>query len=110
MKCGVQAIIHNGKHASGLLLDSGESIYADKIISTAGLVETHQLFEESHPNSVQQHTGQLGFTETITALNKSPQDFGWNDTIVFFNTRERFHYARVEDSLVDPTSGVLALQ
>lgn len=107
MKCGVQAIIHNGKHASGLLLDSGELIYADKIISTAGLVETHQLFEESHPNSVQQHTGQLGFTETITALNKSPQDFGWKDTIVFFNTRERFHYARVEDSLVDPTSGVL---
>jgi phytoene dehydrogenase-like protein len=107
MKCGVQAIIHNGKHASGLLLDSGESIYADKIISTAGLVETHQLFEESHPNNVQQHTGQLGFTETITALNKSPQDFGWNDTIVFFNSRERFHYARVEDSLVDPTSGVL---
>ena len=107
MKCGVQSILHNGKQASGLLLDSGDCIYADKIISTAGLLETYQLFEQPAENSVQRHIGQLSFTETITALDQSPQDFGWNDTIVFFNTRERFHYARVEDQLVDPTSGVL---
>ena len=107
MKHGVHAILHNKKKPRGLLLDSGDCVYADKIISTAGLLETYQLFEDASYNHVQRHVGPLSFTETITAFDQSPQNFGWNDTIVFFNTRERFHYARVKDQLVDPTSGVL---
>lgn len=71
------------------------------------MVETTRLCDDQTNEAGADNIGQLSFTETITALDKQPQDFGWNDTIIFFNTRERFRYARVEDDLVDPTSGVI---
>jgi len=51
-------------------------------------------------------TGRLSFVETISVFSCQPGDLGWEDTIVFFNDSERFHYA-VPDDLVDPRSGVI---
>jgi len=107
MKCGIQKIHTNGSKASAITLDSGAILTADKIISTAGAVETARLCEDQPADAASDNIGQLSFTETITALDKQPTDFGWNDTIIFFNTAERFRYAGVKDALVDPTSGVI---
>lgn len=107
MKAGVQQIHTEGNRATALTLDDGSVITAEKIISSAGVVETTRLCDDQTNEAGADNIGQLSFTETITALDKQPQDFGWNDTIIFFNTRERFRYARVEDDLVDPTSGVI---
>ncbi|MGJ8637954.1 MAG: phytoene desaturase family protein [Opitutaceae bacterium] len=107
MKCGVQKIHTNAGMASAIELDSGATITADKIFSTAGAVETARLCEDQPADAESDNIGQLSFTETITAFDKQPTDLGWDDTIIFFNTAERFRYARVDDALVDPTSGVI---
>ena len=107
MKCGIQRINTSGRRASSILLDSGETITADKILSTAGVVETLRLCADQPADAAADNIGRLSFTETITVLDKQPREFGWDDTIIFFNTRERFHYGRCEDDLVDPTSGVI---
>lgn len=107
MKCGIRKIHTSGNKASAIELDSGATITTDKIISTAGAVETTRLCEDQPADAQSDNIGQLSFTETITVFDKQPSDFGWNDTIVFFNTAERFRYARVDDALVDPTSGVI---
>jgi len=107
MKCGIQKIHTSGSRASAIELDNGTTITADKIISTAGAVETARLCEDQPADANSDNIGQLSFTETITVFNKQPSDFGWDDTIIFFNTAERFRYARVDDALVDPTSGVI---
>ena len=107
MKCGIQKIHTEGNRASSITLDDGSVIKADKIISTAGAVETDRLCSDQPVDASSDNIGQLSFTETITALDKQPADFGWDDTIIFFNTREHFDYARVKEGLVDPTSGVI---
>ncbi|CAA6676754.1 MULTISPECIES: NAD(P)/FAD-dependent oxidoreductase [unclassified Lentimonas] len=107
MKCGIKQIHTNGNKASAIELDNGAVLTADKIISTAGVVETTRMCADQPADAASENIGQLSFTETITALNKQPAEFGWDDTIIFFNTRERFHYAGVHDELVDPTSGVI---
>ena len=107
MRCGVRKIHTSSGKATALELESGVTITADKILSTAGAVETTRLCNDQPSDAISENIGQLGFTETITVLDRQPTDFGWNDTIIFFNTRERFHYARVDDDLVDPTSGVI---
>ena len=107
MKCGVHRIHTSNGKASAIELDNGATLTAYQIISTAGVVETARLCDDLPNDSGNDNIGQLSFTETITVLDKQPSDFGWNDTIIFFNTRERFHYAGVRDALVDPTSGVI---
>jgi len=107
MKCGIQKIHTEGTRAHSITLDNGETITADKIISTAGAVETARLCADQPEEAEADNIGQLSFTETITVLDRQPAKFGWDDTIIFFNTRERFRYAAVEDDLVDPTSGVI---
>jgi phytoene dehydrogenase-like protein len=107
MKCGIKQIHTQGNRASAIELDDGAVLTADKIISTAGVVETVRMCDDRPADAASDNIGQLGFTETITVLDKQPADFGWDDTIIFFNTRERFHYAGVRDELVDPTSGVI---
>ena len=107
MKCGIKQIHTQGNRASAVELDDGAVLTADKIISTAGVVETVRMCDDHPSDAANDNIGQLSFTETITVLDKQPADFGWDDTIIFFNTRERFHYAGVRDELVDPTSGVI---
>ncbi len=107
MKCGIRKINTNGLRATSITLDNGETITADTIISTAGAVETARLCSDQPQDAAAGNIGQLSFTETITVLDQQPGDFGWEDTIIFFNTRERFRYARVDNELVDPTSGVI---
>lgn len=109
MKCGIRKIHTSGSRATALTLDDGSTLTADRILSTAGAVETARLCDDQPPDADADNVGRLGFTETITVLDRQPADFGWNDTIVFFNTREpRFRYARVPDGeLVDPASGVI---
>lgn len=107
MKCGIQKIHTEGARATALTLDDGATITADQILSTAGAVETARLCADQPAGAGADNIGQLSFTETITVLDRQPADFGWEDTILFFNTRERFYYGRCDDALVDPTSGVI---
>jgi phytoene dehydrogenase-like protein len=113
MKCGVRRIISTNGRASALVLDSGEEITADHVISSIGAPETAALLEGASVKGGDENErpapGRLSFVETITVLNVQPAALGWgDDTIVFFNDSDRFHYERPAGQ-VDPRSGVICL-
>src|SRR4051812_44193141 len=106
MKAGVQRIVAREGKATALILDDGENITADHIISSIGAPETTALIAApATPPPI----GPLSFVETITILNRQPREFGWgSDTIIFFNDSDRFDYAAPAE-LVDPRSGVICI-
>ena len=112
MKCGVQRIIEREGRADRLMLDNGEEITADHVISSIGAPETESLVHLGHGAAGEfepppANVGHLSFVETITVLNRQPAEFGWgSDTIIFFNDSPHFHYERCSDQ-VDPRSGVI---
>lgn len=112
MKCGVQKIVAREGRAAALVLDSGEEITADHIISSIGAPETGRLLATpkitAGPGS-SPAAGRHSFVETITILNRQPAELGWgSDTIIFFNDSPRFDYACPQDA-VDPRSGVICI-
>lgn len=109
MKCGVKKIRIDGKRATAVELDDGSIVSAEKILSSVGSSETLRLCEGVPANYGEENIGQLAFCETITQLNAVPEkDFGWDETILFFNDADRFRY-RNPDSLIDPLSGVICI-
>lgn len=112
MKCGVSRLTTRGDRVAALLLDSGEEITADHVISSIGLAETRALIEGSGVSGSdgavsKQGPVRLSFAETISILDRQPAQIGWDrDTIVFFNDTSRFDYNRPEEA-VDLRSGVI---
>jgi len=104
MKNGVRSLETDGGQVHALVLDNGERVTADKVISSIGSVETTKLWQADH--APQQPTGKLSFVETITVTDCQPAALGWDETIVFFNDSERFAYAQPQE-LIDPRSGVI---
>jgi phytoene dehydrogenase-like protein len=108
MKCGVKQIIAHAGRASALVLDSGQEITANHVISSIGAPETERLVGQAGGETALA-AGRLSFVETITILNRQPAELGWgNDTIVFFNDSPRFDYA-CPDGPVDVRSGVICI-
>jgi phytoene dehydrogenase-like protein len=103
MKTPVKAILHDTARATALVLENGETLTADHILSTAGAPETGRLLRP--PPDAEHPVGRLSFAETITLLPKLPP--AWTgDTIVFFNeTQNPVHEPAA--GLVDTRSGVI---
>jgi phytoene dehydrogenase-like protein len=113
MKCGVRRISRRANGINVLLLDSGEEITANHVMSSIGAPETERLIagDAAAPAPAGETTapGRLSFVETISVLKTQPAELGWgDDTIIFFNDSERFDYAR-PDAPVDPRSGVICI-
>lgn len=104
MKCGVTRIFEREGRATSLLLDSGEEVTADHVISSIGAPETERLLGAANTPTP---PGAFSFVETITVLDRQPADLGWGaDTIIFFNDSTRFDYSR-PTAAVDARSGVI---
>ena len=106
MKCGVQRIQVAGNQAKALVLDDGQTVSAEKVLSTIGSVETQRLCEGQPPSAARERIGPITFVEVIAVLDREPEEFGWKDTIVFFSNQEKFFYGRPEDR-VDTRGGIL---
>jgi phytoene dehydrogenase-like protein len=106
MKCAVESLkCANGKVES-ILLENGEALTADRILSSAGYVETTKLLTDYDSSKFNYHVGQLSFVEFILVLNKEPAEMGYTTTITFYNNSDRFDY-RKPNELVDVSSGVI---
>ncbi len=110
MKCGVARIVACGNQATALVLENGEEITANHVLSSIGAVETAGLLPDAQLSALNYQlplVGRLSFVETMTVFDRQPEALGWgSDTIVFFNDSARFDYARPAEQ-VDPRSGVI---
>ncbi len=103
---GVKEIICKQKKAIGVVLENGDFIESDNIISTIGHEETQSLLSKNIGNRPSKHV-RLGFVENIYRLDKNlPMDVKANKTIIFFNEGEKFSYKSPND-YVDFKSGVI---
>ena len=105
-RCAVTSIQAANGRVESILLENGEVLTADKILSSAGYVETLRLLSDYDPTGIEDKAGQLSMVEFITVLNKQPADMGHETTIIFYNNSDRFHY-RKPDELVNVSSGVI---
>lgn len=106
LKCGVKTIqVADGK-AQSVLLDNGEALTAQNIISSVGFIETMILLSDYDAARFHFTRGQLSFVEFIMVLNKELAEMGYDTTITFFSTSDKFNY-RKPTGLVDVSSGVI---
>ncbi|MDR0522487.1 MAG: FAD-dependent oxidoreductase [Planctomycetaceae bacterium] len=113
LRTGVQRIFSKDRRVDKIKLSDGSEIEAKNVLSSAGWQETMQLCRQTSeteccvPEGIYQlGTGQLGFIETISVLNKEPKQLGHDRTIIFFNDSDRFHYEKPA-APVDLRSGVI---
>ncbi len=112
LRAGVAGILFTEDtppRVKGVLLESGETIGCNKLISTAGYPETLELLPpELRPRAEGAAVGRLSFVETINLLDqKARSGLTRSDrTIIFYNLGERFEYARPAQP-VDIRSGVI---
>ena len=102
--CEVRRIISENGIAEAVELRNGETISAKTILSSAGHVETLSLCEEKPANFAEIPRGQMAFVETVGILD-SPLA-GYESTIIFFNSSEKFHYQNPA-GIIDSRSGVI---
>jgi phytoene dehydrogenase-like protein len=107
LRTGVQRIFSKDQRVEKIALSDGSEIEAKNVLSSAGWQETMHLcdvHETKEPHLL--GTGQIGFIETISVLDKEPKQFGHNRTVIFFNDSDRFFYEKPNE-LVDLRSGVI---
>jgi phytoene dehydrogenase-like protein len=106
MRCAVDKIDIRDQKAHGVFLHDGSYMSADHIISSIGHAETMRLCNATDKSQIQ--TGKLSFCEAIAILKEEPRDLGWEDTIIFFEERERLQYRQPQD-LLDTLSGTICV-
>ena len=97
----VKKIITTNNKVSAIELSDKTLIKTNKILSSAGLVETMNLVEKK---TTDYPIGKLSFVETILLTEKLPIQ---KETIIFFNDSNKFHYQSPHNELVDYRSGVI---
>ena len=105
-RCAVTSIQAANNRIESVTLDNGEVLTANKILSSAGYVETMRLLSNYDATGIEDEAGQLSMVEFITVLNRQPAEMGHEATIIFYNNSDRFDY-RKPDELVNVSSGVI---
>ena len=108
MNCAVQSIQSTEDEVTEVVLENGERIQAQQIISTCGVIETAELLKKTAIEPDKARTGEFSVIESIRVFTGHPKDFGWDETIVFFNESNKFDY-NCPDGLVDLRSGVICM-
>lgn len=108
MNCAVQSIQSTEDEVTEVVLENGERIQAQQIISTCGVIETAELLNQTAIEPDKARTGEFSVIESIRVFTGHPKDFGWDETIVFFNESNKFDY-KCPDGLVDLRSGVICM-
>jgi len=106
MKCAVTSLKGANGRVESVSLANGEVLTADRILSSAGYVETMRLLSDYDSASLKHDVGRISFMESIIVLDKEPAKMSYDTTVTFFNNSDRFDYRR-PDGLVDVSSGII---
>ncbi|MDR1435521.1 MAG: NAD(P)/FAD-dependent oxidoreductase [Puniceicoccales bacterium] len=106
LRCEVQRIETSNGKVEGVVFSNGEFVKCDSVLSTIGYPETVKLYNREHFKETPK--GQLSFCEAIAIFDRQPQDYGWNDTIIFFEKNPQFSYKKSSEEMAT-SSGVICL-
>jgi phytoene dehydrogenase-like protein len=100
---GIKKIDTENGVVKSVILDNGEIIQSNKVMSSIGLPETMNIVSEKQECPT---VGSMSFTETILFFDKKPSDEGIKDTIIFFNDSNKYNYQKPQ-TLCDYRSAVI---
>jgi phytoene dehydrogenase-like protein len=107
LRAGVREIVTDNGRAVGVILDDGQELAGENVVSSAGSAETLQLCPGDVPDNKADYTpGEISFVETISMLDRHPSELPHHETIVFYNHADAFHY-ECPDEPVDLRSGII---
>jgi phytoene dehydrogenase-like protein len=105
LRSGVRRISVQQGHAAAVELDDGTLLQARNVLSSAGWLETMRLCDDVS-DSAAREPGDLSFVESISVLDRTPRDLGFDRTVVFYNDTPEFHWEKPADC-ADLRSGVI---
>lgn len=106
LRSGVRAIESRRGRATAIVLDDGQTIETDNIISSAGTLETLRLLGGADDRPAPVEVGNITYTESIYSLDRQPSELGHDATIVFYNDSPKFTYEMPTDP-IDLRSGII---
>lgn len=106
LRSGVAKIHVEGERAVSVELENGQILTAKNILSSAGVVETMRLCDDCS-EEVPSQAGELSFIESISVVDRQPKDFGFGETIIFYNDSDKFHWRKPDHKLCDVRTGVI---
>lgn len=105
LRAGVERIAVEEGRVARVILDDGTELEARNVLSSAGWLETMRLCDDvSRAEEVS--AGQLSFIESISVLDREPKELDHDETVLFFNDSDEFHWEKPEE-LADVRSGVV---
>ncbi len=105
LRAAVAEIVVRDNAVQKVTLEDGTEIEGRNVLSSAGWTETMRLCDSGHTEE-QAPAGRLSFVEAISVLNAQPRALGYDQTIVFFNDSDKFHYEKPA-GLADFRSGTI---
>ena len=108
MNTGVKKLHSRNDKIEEIELESGESIKAEQIISTCGGIETELLLSDFNLEKSNTELGEFSIIESIFVMQDTPSEYEWEETVIFFNSSEKFEY-KCPNDLVDMRSGVICI-
>lgn len=110
LRAGVKRLLHDGTRITGVELDSGETLEAENVLSSAGSAETVRLLAGPGVDwpGGEPEPGVLSFAESISTLDREPASLGLDETIVFFNDSPKLSYAPPAEP-IDVRSGIVCV-
>ena len=105
LRAGVNRLDVNEGRVTGVVLEDGTLLEGRNVVSSAGWLETMRMCPDVSSTD-KKRAGQLTFVESISILDRPPRELGHDETVVFFNHSDEFHWRR-PDELVDVESGVI---
>ena len=106
LRAGVRRILIEQGRAIGIELDNGDVLTADRILSSAGTVETLKLCGTASTATELPAAGDVTFNELIDLLDTTPAELGHRQTIIFYSSSEQFFYRKPETPC-DLRSGII---
>lgn len=103
---GVRSIETKDGRVSGVVLDNGERVECDALLSSAGFFETAAMCPEIAPENSAASPGTMSVMESINILDTPAPSLGEDSSVIFFNTSEKLGYRR-PDNPIDVNCGVI---
>lgn len=105
LRAAVDEIVVKNGAVENVVLEDGSTLETRNVLSSAGWAETMRLCTDAQTLETPS-PGRLSFVESISILDHQPRSLGYDQTIVFYNDSDKFHYEKPGD-LVDLRSGTV---